>query len=147
MSVSNNAAHKAAHRIAKHMMSGEGTAAAWGTVYEDGGVGWARVSFIVKSEMLNGFDTIHGGIIFGLADSAFAYACNSYNNRAVAQQASIAFLSPAYAGEKLTAIAKEEAIAGRSGIYNVKVTGPDDRVIATFQGLSRTIRGHVLEEE
>lgn len=136
-----------ANKIANQMMSHEGTAKAWGTTYEDGGIGWAKVSFIVKDDMLNGFGSIHGGIIFGLADSAFAYACNSHNKRAVAQQASIAFLNPAFFGEKLIAIAREEASEGRSGVYNVTVTGPNDRVIATFQGLSRTIRGHILEEE
>lgn len=136
-----------ARRVANHLIANEGTAPAWGMIYEDGGVGWSRVSFIVKPEMLNGHGTIHGGMIFGLADSAFAYACNSENQRAVAQQASIAFLNPAYAGEKLTATARREAAVGRSGIYNVIVTGPEDQVVATFQGLSRTIRGHVLEEE
>ena len=129
------------------MISNEGTSKVWGTTYEDGGVGWSRVSFIVKPDMLNGFDAIHGGMIFALADSAFAYACNSENNVTVAQQASIAFLSPAYVGEKLTATAKCEAKAGRSGVYNVVVTGPDERVVATFQGLSRTIRGQILEED
>lgn len=136
-----------AHKIAKHMMRNEGTGPAWGLNYEDGGLGWSRVSFIVTADMLNGYDTIHGGMVFGLADSAFAYACNSENQKTVAQQASIAFLNPAYVGEKLTAIARREASEGRSGVYNVTVTGPDDRVIATFQGLSRTIRGQVLEEE
>jgi len=136
-----------ANRIANHMIGNEGTAKVWGTTYEDGGVGWSRVSFIVKPDMLNGFKTIHGGMIFALADSAFAYACNSENKVTVAQQASIAFLSPAYAGEKLTAVAKREAGEGRSAVYNVVVTGPDERVVATFQGLSRTIRGHILEEE
>ena len=95
-----------ANRIANHMIGNEGTAKVWGTTYEDGGVGWSRVSFIVKPDMLNGFKAIHGGMIFALADSAFAYACNSENKVTVAQQASIAFLSPAYAGEKLTAVAK-----------------------------------------
>jgi len=136
-----------AQKITKKMMNAEGTAKAWETTYEGGGLGWSQVSFIVKPEMLNGFGMIHGGLVFGLADSAFAYACNSENNRTVAQQASIAFLNPAFAGEKLTAIARREATEGRSGIYNVTVTGPDDRVIATFQGLSRIIRGQILEEE
>ena len=83
-----------AGRIANHMISNEGTCKVWGTTYEDGGVGWSRVSFIVKPDMLNGFDAIHGGMIFALADSAFAYACNSENNVTVAQQASIAFFEP-----------------------------------------------------
>ena len=136
-----------ANNIANHLIGNEGTSKVWGTIYEDGGVGWSRVSFIVKSDMLNGFEAIYGGMIFALADSAFAYACNSENNVTVAQQASITFLSPAYAGEKLTAVAKREASEGRSAIYNVVVTGPDERTIATFQGLSRTIRGHILEKE
>ncbi len=127
------------------MLSEEGTGPAWGIDYEDGGVGWSQISFTVKDDMLNGHGTIHGGMLFALADTALAYACNSRNDRSVAQQASIAFLSPALAGEKVTATAREEALQGRSGVYNVAVTGEDGRMLATFQGLSRTIRGHIIE--
>jgi len=134
-----------AQRIARKMLSQEGMGFAWGIKYLDGGVGWAKVSFIVKDDMLNGHNTIHGGMLFALADTAFAYACNSRNNKTVAQQASMAFLSPASAGETLTVIAREVTLEGRSGVYNAVVTGEDDRVVATFQGLSRTIRGHIIE--
>jgi len=136
-----------AQKIAKKMLSEEGTGPAWGVTYEDGGVGWAQVSFIVKDDMLNGHGSIHGGMLFALADTAFAYACNSRNDKTVAQQASIAFLSPALAGEKIIATAREEALQGRSGVYNVTITGEDARIIATFQGLSRTIRGHIIQED
>ncbi len=140
-------ADKFAQRIARKMLSEEGTGPAWGIEYEDGGVGWAQISFTVKNDMLNGHGTIHGGMLFALADTALAYACNSRNNRSVAQQASIAFLSPARAGEIITATAREAALEGRSGVYTVEVTGEDARVIASFQGLSRTIRGHIIEIE
>jgi len=136
-----------AQKIAKLMLSREGSGPSWGVKYEDGGVGWAKVSFVIKDNMLNGNSTIHGGMIFALADTAFAYACNSRNDKSVAQQASIAFLSPAHAGERITATAREEALQGRSGSYSVNVTGEDGRVIATFQGLSRTIRGNIIDEE
>jgi acyl-CoA thioesterase len=136
-----------AKRIVTKMMSDEGTAPHWGLEYEDGGVGWARVSMVVSSDMLNGHQGAHGGLIFSLADSAFAYACNSRNNITVAQQASISFLSPANLGERLTAHASETALEGRSGSYAVIVKGEDGRIVATFQGLSRTISGKILNEE
>lgn len=136
-----------AQAIARKMMSQEGTSPAWGLEYVDGGVGWATVRFKIKPDMINGYDMIHGGMIFALADSAFAYACNSRNQRAVAQQASINFLSSAVKGETLTATAREEALKGRSGVYTVTITADDGRTIAIFQGLSRTVRGQIIEEE
>ncbi|MEP1230518.1 MAG: hydroxyphenylacetyl-CoA thioesterase PaaI [Litorimonas sp.] len=140
-----NDADKLAQKVARKMLSDEGTGPAWGLSYDDGGEGWAQVSFRVKADMLNGHGTIHGGMLFALADTALAYACNSRNNRTVAQQASIAFLSPVEMGEKVMATAREEALQGRSGVYNVKLTGEDGRTVATFQGLSRAIRGHVID--
>jgi acyl-CoA thioesterase len=136
-----------AQRIARKMMNDEGTAPDWRLEYEDGGVGWARVSMIIKANMLNGHQNAHGGMIFSLADTAFAYACNSHNQISVAQQASISFLSPAKLNERLTAHATEIAKEGRTGSYAVNIMGADGRVVATFQGLSRTIRGQVLEEK
>ena len=86
--------------------------------------------------MLNGHGIAHGGMIFALADTAFAYACNSRNVTTVAAQASIVFLDAAREGEMLVAEAREAALAGRSGVYNVSVRGEDGRAIAEFQGLS-----------
>jgi len=134
-------------RVAEALLGLEGTGQAWGLRLEGAGAGWARVSMRVRADMLNGLGLAHGGMIFALADTAFAYACNSHNVRAVAQSATIAFLDPGRAGERLTAEARECGVAGRSGVATVQVTGEDGRTIAVFQGLSRTIGGPVLTED
>ena len=128
-------------------MSDEETAPEWELEYEDGGAGWAQLSMVIKPNMLNGYQNAHGGIIFALADTAFAYACNSHNKITVAQQSSISFLSPGKLNERLTAHASEIALEGRSGSYAVVIKGEDGRIVATFQGLSRTIRGKVINED
>lgn len=98
--------------------------------------------------MLNGHGICHGGFIFTLADSAFAFACNSYNQLAVAQQNQITYLAPGREGERLQATALEVSRSGRSGVYDVFVTGGDGRSVAVFRGLSRTVKGrHFPEEE
>ncbi|MEM9750820.1 MAG: hydroxyphenylacetyl-CoA thioesterase PaaI [Pseudomonadota bacterium] len=140
-------ADEKARAIAEHMHAREGTSPAWGLKIEKVWEGGARVSMRLKDEMLNGYRNAHGGMIFALADTAFAYACNSRNQMTVAQQASISFLSPGAPGEKLTAEAREEGTAGRSGVYVVKVTGEDDRVVAMFQGLSRSLGRAVIEDD
>jgi len=109
--------------------------------------GTADLSMVVTAAMLNGHGIAHGGYIFTLADSAFAFACNSYNQLAVAQQNQISYLAPGKAGERLQAAAREQSRTGRSGVYDVTVTGEDGRTIALFRGLSRTIKGHHFEEE
>jgi len=109
--------------------------------------GAANLSMVVTAAMLNGHGIAHGGYIFTLADSAFAFACNSYNQLAVAQQNQISYLAPGKAGERLHAAAREQSRTGRSGVYDVTVTGEDGRTIALFRGLSRTIKGHHFEEE
>lgn len=109
--------------------------------------GEATLSMPVTDKMLNGHGICHGGYIFTLADSAFAFACNSYNQLVVAQQNQITYLAPGKADERLTATAVEQSKTGRSGIYDVKVTGEDGRTIALFRGLSRTIKGQHFEEE
>ena len=108
--------------------------------------GAAEMTFMVAPEHLNGHGICHGGYIFTLADSAFAFACNSYNKLAVAQQNSITYLSPARPGEHLLAKAHEVSLNGRSGIYDVAVTGADGRQVALFRGLSRQIGGQHFEE-
>ena len=111
------------------------------------GPGTAIVRMRVRDEHLNGHNICHGGIIFTLADTAFAYACNSYNRLVVAQHNSISYLSPGKPGEMLTATAVEASRAGRSGIYDVTVTGEDGRKVALFRGASRIINGTHFEEE
>lgn len=109
--------------------------------------GQATLTMQVRPEMLNGHQICHGGFIFALADSAFAFACNSYNQLVVAQQNQITYLSPGRADEMLTAHAVETSRTGRSGIYDVTVTGEDGRAVALFRGLSRSVKGQHFPEE
>jgi acyl-CoA thioesterase len=131
--------------VADTMLSKEGTGPAWDLVIEDAREGYARVRMRVRPDMANGHGIAHGGMIFALADTAFAYACNSRNSAAVAAHASISFLSPARVGETLVAEADERARNGRSGVYAVRVTADDGRIIAEFQGLSREIGGAIVD--
>lgn len=108
--------------------------------------GVATVSMTVTESMTNGHGTCHGGYIFTLADSAFAFACNTYNQRTVAQHCSITFLAPAVANDRLRAVARETTRAGRSGIYDIAVTRADGAVIAQFRGHSRTVKGAHLPD-
>jgi acyl-CoA thioesterase len=133
-----------ARKVADAMLAREGTGPAWGIEIEAAREGYARVAMVLRADMLNGHGTAHGGMIFALADTAFAYACNSRNAKTVAAQASIVFLDAAREGERLTAEARETALAGRSGVYQVSVRGADGRVIAEFQGYSRTLGDEVI---
>lgn len=133
--------------IAEKLHALEGTAKAWDLKLEGAGAGWARCSMRLRDDMLNGHGTAHGGMIFALADTAFAWACNSRNVTTFAQHASISFLSPGKPGETLTAEAREDALEGRTGVYTVRVAGEDGRDVAIFQGLSRTAGGPVIDEE
>jgi len=133
-----------ADKIARTMLAAEGTGPAWGIEIEEAREGYARIRMRLTSAMLNGHGIAHGGMIFSLADSAFAYACNGRNLRTVAAQASIVFLDAAREGETLVAEAKEQALVGRSGVYNVSVSTADGRAIAEFQGFSRSIGGEIV---
>lgn len=117
-----------------------------GMVLEDVGPGRAVLSMTITADMVNGHGSAHGGFIFTLADSAFAFACNTVDQRSVGQQASITYLAPARAGDRLTATAVERARPGRSGLYDVTVTGPDGGLIAEFRGHSRTVKGRILAD-
>ena len=104
------------------------------------GPGRATLTMKVQPHMVNGQRITHGGFIFTLADSAFAFACNSHNQKAVAAQGDITFIKPGKLGDTLVATAREISRCGRSGIYDVRVTVDDD-VIAEFRGHSRNISG------
>jgi acyl-CoA thioesterase len=108
--------------------------------------GEATLAMTVAPHMVNGQRIAHGGFIFLLADSAFAFACNSYNTRAVAAQCDITFIKPGRLGDRLIAVAREISRSGRSGIYDVRVTA-GDIVIAEFRGHSRMIAGTWLPVE
>jgi acyl-CoA thioesterase len=111
-----------------------------GMAIVDVAAGQATLAMTVEPHMVNGQRIAHGGFIFLLADSAFAFACNSHNQRAVAAQCDIAFIRPSKLGDKLVATAREISRSGRSGIYDVRVTAGDE-VVAEFRGHSRTIGG------
>jgi len=108
--------------------------------------GLATLSLKVEKHHANGHGICHGGVTFMLADSAFAFACNSRNQATVAQHNSITFVAPGKVGDTLTARAREVSLTGRSGIYDVTVTNQDGALIAEFRGNSRAIKGHLFEE-
>ncbi len=108
--------------------------------------GQAEARFEVRANMVNGYDICHGGFIFTLADSAFAFACNTYNRITVAASASIEFVRPARLGDKLLATAAEVHRGGRTGIYDITVTNQDDDVVAIFRGRSHATREPVFSK-
>ena len=108
--------------------------------------GHARMRMQVRPLHLNGHGICHGGFIFTLADSTFAFACNSHNHNAVAAAASIEFLKPGQLGDVLTCVGQEQTMSGRHGIYDMKVTNQKGEVIAMFRGKSAQIPGSVVPE-
>lgn len=133
-----------ANRVAHEMLAAEGTGPAWGIRIDEARKGYARLQLALRPDMLNGHGIAHGGMIFALADTAFAYVCNGSNERTVAAQASIVFLDAAKEGETLIAEGEEMSRVGRSGVTRVTVTTADGRPIAEFTGYSRTIGGAVV---
>lgn len=108
--------------------------------------GHAVMRMKVREPMLNGHQICHGGFIFTLADSTFAFACNSHNKVAVAAGCQIEFLKPGKLGDVLTCEGVEQVLQGRHGIYDMRVTNQDGDVIAMFRGKSAQIPGHIIEE-
>lgn len=108
------------------------------------GPGTAQLTMRVRADMLNGHQTCHGGFIFALADSAFAFACNSHNRNTVASGCSIDYLAPGREGDVLSAHALEQSRAGRTGVYDIVVTNQDGVRIALFRGRSYQISGEVI---
>ncbi|MBU3029461.1 hydroxyphenylacetyl-CoA thioesterase PaaI [Paracoccus marinaquae] len=109
--------------------------------------GEATLSMTITAAMSNGHGNCHGGYLFTLADSAFAFACNSYNQITVAQQCSISYLIPGRIGDRMTARAREVSRRGRSGIYDIRITNQDGAHVAEFRGHSRTVKGTHLPVE
>ena len=126
-----------AEACAAAMWAHDAASAGLGMVVEHVRPGAARVSMTVEPRMLNGYGTCHGGFIFALADSAFAFACNTDGMVSVASQCAISFLRPVPSGARLVAAAEERHKEGRSGIYDVRVTA-DGATVAEFRGHSRT---------
>lgn len=139
-------AQERAERSAQAMWDADQASSWMGFKQEEIGPGSAILSMLIEPQHTNGHGICHGGIIFSLADSAFAFSCNSYNQSAVAQHNTISFITPGKLGDKLIATATEASRIGRSGIYDVRVTQQDGELIAVFRGCSRTIKGHHFEE-
>ncbi|HBT70560.1 MAG TPA: hydroxyphenylacetyl-CoA thioesterase PaaI [Agrobacterium sp.] len=108
--------------------------------------GEATITMTIAETMTNGHGTCHGGYIFTLADSAFAFACNTYNQRTVAQHCSVTYIAPAFKGDRLTATAREVSRRGRAGIYDIRITNQEGEHVAEFRGHSRTVKGTHLPE-
>lgn len=108
--------------------------------------GQAVLTMKVRNDMLNGHDVCHGGMLFTLADTAFAHACNNTNKVTLASGCTIDFLAPAYEGELLTATAVERSRSGRTGVYDVEIHNPAGKLVAAFRGRSYQLKGSVLPE-
>ncbi len=140
-------ADETADKVAHSMLAAEGTGPAWGVEIEEAREGYARIRMRLRADMLNGHGIGHGGMVFALADTAFAYVCNGRNLRSVAAQASIIFLDQAREGEVLIAEGREQALVGRSGVTHVSVRTEDGRAIAEFTGFSRSLGGPLIGDE
>ena len=133
-----------ARAVADAMIGRCGLSQSLGMKIIDAGPKYSVVEMVLEDRHLNGFSIAHGGAIFALADTAFAHACNSDNVVTVAQQCQINFLQPGRAGDLLTATAKGRTHSGRTGIYDVTITGSDGGVIAEFRGMSCKLRNPVI---
>ena len=135
-----------AERVASSMFARDRASQALGMRIIAVGPGRAQIAMRVRADMLNGHRTCHGGFIFSLADSAFAFACNSYNLTTVASGCTIEFVAPAREDDVLTATAQERSASGRTGVYDIEVTNQGGAAIAFFRGKSYRIKGHVLDD-
>ena len=140
------AARALAERVAASMYARDTATQALGIRVVRVEPGFAELAMMVRNDMLNGHEICHGGFIFTLADSAFAYACNSYNLNTVASGCAIEFTAPAHRGETLTARAHERQLAGRTGVYDVEVANERGETVALFRGKSYRIKGHLIDE-
>ncbi len=133
-----------AQDAAKAMWSRDHAAQALGMTISEVKPGTARLTMRVRQDMVNGHAICHGGMLFTLADAAFAYACNSYNRNTVASACNIDFLAPAHLGDTLEAQAVERSQSGRSGVYDVTVSTAEGKTVALFRGKSYRIQGEVI---
>ncbi len=135
MAIENKAGETAA-RVAEYMLEHDRASRHLGIKIERVDEGVAVLSMTVREDMLNGLDILHGGFTFSLADSAFAFACNSRNRKTVALNCTINFVAAAKVGDTLTATAREVSLSGRTGVYDVSVKNQNDELVAEFRGTS-----------
>ncbi|CAB3762574.1 hydroxyphenylacetyl-CoA thioesterase PaaI [Paraburkholderia solisilvae] len=138
------AADELARATAASMLEADACSRALGLELLEVRAGYARMQMQVRADFLNGHHICHGGLIFTLADSTFAFACNSRNINTVASGCSIEFLRAVHGGETLTAEAVEQSLTGRTGIYDIRVTNRANETVAMFRGKSAQIKGAVI---
>jgi len=139
-------AQSLAERVAARMFDADRASRALGMRIESVAPGRAEMTMTVRDDMLNGHAICHGGYIFLLADSTFAFACNSYNRNTVAQGCTIDYLAPARAGDELRAAGVERSRTGRTGVYDIDVTNQQGTTIALFRGKSYRVDGNIVDE-
>jgi acyl-CoA thioesterase len=142
-----NPEQQLAERVAEALYSDDRASQSHGIRIVEVRPGYAKLAMVVRSDMVNGHRICHGGMVFTLADSAFAFACNSRNDSTVAAAASIDFLAASYEGDELTAEASELWRTRRNGIYEITVTNQKGARIAFFRGRSYQIDGHVVSAD
>ncbi|HEY0834957.1 MAG TPA: hydroxyphenylacetyl-CoA thioesterase PaaI [Azospirillum sp.] len=138
-------AQEVAEAVGRGMYERDWCAQAHGIVLTEIAPGFARMTMTVRKDMVNGHDSCHGGMTFTLADTAFAYACNSGNEATVAASCHISFPAPGRLGDVLTAEAREVHRKGRSGVYDCIITNQDGVVVGIFRGQSAAVKGHVVK--
>ena len=134
-------AHAIAEAVKLGMFMDDAASRGLGMHIEAIGPGYSRIAMAVRPDMLNGFKICHGGFVTTLADSAFAFACNSYNEVTVAAGIVVDFLAPAHEGDRLVAECHEVARTGRTGVYDIKVTNQKGTPVAVMRGRSHTMKG------
>ena len=134
-----------AERAGRTLLERDPASRALGLELAEIGPGQARMTMRVREDMLNGHQICHGGYIFLLADTAFAFACNSHNHNTVGAGCSIEYLAPGRLGDLLTAHAQEQTLSGKTGVYDVKVTNQEGRTLALLRGKSHRIGGLIAE--
>ena len=134
-------AQQTAEHVREGMFANDRASKALGMQVTAIGPGRATLTMTVRADMLNGLDICHGGLVTTLADSAFAFACNSYNELTVASGFSVDLVAPAREGDVLTAVAEEVSLAGRTGVYDVNVNNQRGERVAVFRGRSYRMKG------
>ncbi|MEJ8866288.1 hydroxyphenylacetyl-CoA thioesterase PaaI [Pseudomonas jessenii] len=145
--MTNHEAMTLASECAQSLLQRDAASQAMGMRLLSAGPGCARVGMTVRADMIQGHGTCHGGYLFALADSAFAFACNSYNEATVAIGCSIDYIAPARLGDTLNADCIEQSRSGRTGNYDVRIENQQGQLIALFHGKSYKVRGPVLTQE
>lgn len=147
MTDSIDSAQRIARAVGRSMYERDHCSQALGIELLEIAPGYARMSMVVRQDMVNGHGIGHGGMTFTLADTAFAFACNAGNEVTVAQACNIVFLAPTRLGDVLTAECREAHRKGRSGVYDVTVSKPDGTIVGLFRGHSARLKGEVVPPE